>query len=366
MDGRRHVEFRSTMEEAEARATEIRDEHDQIGAAAINLTPDQRLAAARAFKRLGPGVPLDGVLDFWFQNHSMIEQDVTVKRVQEELLAAQIRRGLRPESIIGTRTRYATFVEKYADRPISEIRTDDVSVWLKALTDSAQTTIGNKIRYLNVFFQYAVKHGYVATNPMARIERPRKKYKVPEFLTTGEVQKLLEAAEEHDGEMAAKMAIGFFAGIRPEELNKLDWSDIKMDDEIITIRPDVAKCGVPRHVAIQPNLKEWLMAYRKLSGVVGWKTKAFNIHRRELMKKANVVHWPHDCMRHTFATMHLAAFEDAAKTAFELGHTQGTRLLYQHYRGLTTKGSATEFWNTRPGKAGIVGELVTPSMKLGA
>ena len=61
-----------------------------------------------------------------------------------------------------------------------------------------------------------------------------------------------------------------------------------------------------------------------------------------------IVPWPANCMRHTFATYHIAMWQDANKTAYALGHTSGVDVLYQHYRGLATKAEAERFWGLRP------------------
>jgi integrase len=44
--------------------------------------------------------------------------------------------------------------------------------------------------------------------------------------------------------------------------------------------------------------------------------------------------WPHNCLRHSFASYHLAIREDAGATAYQMGHTNpGT--LYRNTPGLS-------------------------------
>jgi integrase len=71
-------------------------------------------------------------------------------------------------------------------------------------------------------------------------------------------------------------------------------------------------------------------------------------HLSDLREKAGITTWGPDILRHTFATMHLARGQDAARTAFELGHVRGLEVLYRHYRGLTTKTEGERFWNIKP------------------
>lgn len=51
---------------------------------------------------------------------------------------------------------------------------------------------------------------------------------------------------------------------------------------------------------------------------------------------------------------YLAMHSDAAKTAFELGHSQGVKLLYRNYAGMVTKQEAEYYWGIEPEKAGKV------------
>ena len=43
-----------------------------------------------------------------------------------------------------------------------------------------------------------------------------------------------------------------------------------------------------------------------------------------------LVPWPHDCLRHSFGSYHLAHFKDAARTALEMGH-KSTIMLFSNY-----------------------------------
>jgi hypothetical protein len=69
---------------------------------------------------------------------------------------------------------------------------------------------------------------------------------------------------------------------------------------------------------------------------------------KQMVRRLHISDWPHNAMRHTFASMHLAHYQDPGKTAFELGHRGDPSLLYRHYRGLATKADAERFWTIRP------------------
>lgn len=62
--------------------------------------------------------------------------------------------------------------------------------------------------------------------------------------------------------------------------------------------------------------------------------------------KANIP-WPHDCLRHSFASYHLAMWKSPDQTAHEMGH-RSTAMLYAHYRELVTVEDAAAFWSVSP------------------
>jgi len=148
------------------------------------------------------------------------------------------------------------------------------------------------------------------------------------------------------------MALGFFAGIRSEELHRMDRASIRMEDGIITVGPDIAKTGHVRHISMSENLKAWIVAYMPEDQ---WKItegrRVFTRQRKEVQAAAGVDEWPHNAMRHTFATMHVSYHQNAALTATELGH-HSQDLLYRHYRGLATKEEASQYWGISPKATG--------------
>jgi integrase len=57
--------------------------------------------------------------------------------------------------------------------------------------------------------------------------------------------------------------------------------------------------------------------------------------------------WPKNCLRHSFASYHLAMHESADKTALQMGH-RSTTMLFEHYRELVTRSDAERFWGILP------------------
>jgi integrase len=60
-----------------------------------------------------------------------------------------------------------------------------------------------------------------------------------------------------------------------------------------------------------------------------------------------LVPWPHDALRHSFASYHLAKFQNAPALALELGH-QSCALIFSNYRRRVTELEANEYFNLLP------------------
>ena len=99
---------------------------------------------------------------------------------------------------------------------------------------------------------------------------------------------------------------------------------------------------------IQTNLAKWLQPYVQLSGnVTPPKYRELLDAAREA---AGIEQWPHNALRHSFASYHLAQFKDAAALALEIGHTN-SNLVFQHYRQLVRPKQAERYWKITPALA---------------
>jgi integrase len=353
--GKRKQFFVATMEVATRRAQELRDEFNRVGAQACALTESQRIEAARCFEKLAGIASLEETVDYWFK-HNQGFSKITVAQLQEEYLRHAVEMKLRPRSIDSLRSVISGFIQQHADSLLNTITRENIEVWVKTKRGGSDFTLRNVVTYLGMFFAFGMKRGYLLKNPMTGIEKPKKM--VAEevgILSVDDVQKLLVKAGEMDPRLIPQLALGFFAGIRSAELHRLTWEDIQFENRLIVVGAQASKCFQKRFVHMEDNLMDWLTKYREFTGLLPFGPKRFALRRQALCRVAGV-EWPNNAMRHSFATYHLARGEDAAKTAFELGHTQGAQLLYRHYRGLVTRCEAERYWLIRPGIVATVEE----------
>jgi len=111
---------------------------------------------------------------------------------------------------------------------------------------------------------------------------------------------------------------------------------------------DIAKKRSVRNVEMLPNLVKWLALAPSRKSFVAPQGPAWRDAMELVREKAGLTHWPHNCLRHSFASYHLEAYHDPQHTSLMLGHRGGDDLLFEHYRQLTSPEAAVEFFSILP------------------
>src|SRR4030095_10319692 len=202
----------------------------------------------------------------------------------------------------------------------------------------------NHYRQLVVLaFNFAVRCNYASANPAAGAAKAKVINEAPGILTVNETARLLEAATP---DVLPHLAIGLFAGLRRAELERLDWTEIDFESDLIEVKAAKSKTAQRRFVTIQPNLREWLLPLRQHKGNVT-PQNCFRELFEQARTAAGITEWPDNALRHSFASYHLAHFKNAASTALELGH-HDSRITFRHYRELVKPKDAERYWKIKP------------------
>lgn len=124
--------------------------------------------------------------------------------------------------------------------------------------------------------------------------------------------------------------------MRPEELSRLEWQNVSIENRLVTVGGDVAKVqGHRRNVEMPDNLLTWLAPYVRHTGKVWPFASATTLHTKRVeARTAAKVEVPDNAGRHAFASYHLAAFANAPMTAERMGHAD-VKLLRNVYRNIT-------------------------------
>ena len=266
-------------------------------------------------------------------------------------------------SIGSTRAAGAFFRRAFGpDAPVESLSREAI---LRALDRHRNPRTWNSLfTLLRAACNWAVKTRLLDRSPLAGLHPKRIGWKEPGYLAPDRVERILRVAEAHPGAaesgVGAFLALGFFAGVRTAEILRARWEDLDLDGAVLRIpKPKGFTRGrKPRLVELEPNAVAWLRRWRDWTAAHAG-AAAGRIVRDEhdvrnwkaLRLAAPGLSWTDNAARHTYATMHVGAFRDAAATALNLGHLRGTDLLDRHYRGLVPKALAETYWRIFPSAA---------------
>jgi integrase len=347
----------------------ILDLKDKAGTSAFLLSPVQLDEAAAAIRRCGEaGLSLTEAVEFAVRHAKPHAGTIDVAKAMELAANEKTKGGKAPSYVADLKKRWKRFknwLPAAKAKAINSIGAHDVR---KFLTDCSLRPAGerNMLRNLSVLFTWAVKHHYAASNPCEGIRVENKTPKAPvRILSLEEARKILKFSSEGfevDGswkdpmlaklsrveamEMVPFVAVGAFAGLRPEESMGLDWKMIDLSARHIDIPASLAKDRNRRIVEISDNLLQWLQGCQKKSGSII--PQNFRRKRRALCRKMGWDEWPKDVLRHSFGSYHLAMHSNAPQTAELMGH-RDVKMLYRHYREvIKDKASIKAFWEIVP------------------
>ncbi len=344
--GKRKRSFFETREQANAFAAFKNAQLRKFGVEGAEFSSRLREMAQECAERLRAyGKTLKEATDFYVARLKASERSITAAALVEQLIAAKKADGMSARYIEDLRSRLPRFAKKFDGQMVATITSEEIDNWLRGL-EVGPTTRNNFRRTLVMMFNYAVQRGYATSNPAEKTAKAKVVDSPPGILTVQQTTRLLEAASP---ELLAYVAIGAFAGLRRAELERLDWSDVHFDADLIEVTAQKSKTARRRFVKIQPNLREWLLPVRKHTGKVT--PDNFPKQLDAARAAAGITEWPDNALRHSFASYHLAHFNNSAALALEMGHTD-SGMIFNHYRQLVRPKEAERYWNIRPATKG--------------
>jgi integrase len=313
------------------------------GLAGFSLSEHQRVDAQVALEILTPfGVTLQQAAQFYALQHEAIVESQTVTEAIRKLLEAKEADCMSARYRKDLRNRLDRFAQEFGERKIASVIRPEIGDWLRNLNLAPLTRNTFYLR-LSALFSYAVEQRWASENPLSKKMRAKVIGAEPGILTPDQFAKLLEAAGP---DTLPYWAIGGFAGLRAAELERLEWSDVDFEAELIEVTPRKSKTASRRHVTIQPALKAWLEPYRdRISAQLC--PLNLRVKLESDRERAGIAKWPVNALRHSYASYHLAHFGNAAKLALELGHSDSD-MVFDHYRQRVRPALAKVWWSILP------------------
>jgi integrase len=362
--GHRKRETFAKLEDAKRRAGQVARAMLNGRLAVLELTSADREGYISAVQLLKPlGIPLHSAIEEYVAARSHLDGESLLSAVKEhvarrrhvidhgvgeivdEMLAAKQHDGLSSRYLYMLRSDLTRFKNSFKTN-IGSITSSVIEDWLMAQKVTARTR--NNLRgSIITLFNFARSRGYLPKGQPTEandVRRAKDRGGKIGVLTPKQLGGLISKAP---ADIKLYLAIAAFTGMRASEIIRLDWGDVNFERGHITVAADKAKTATRRLVPIQPNLMQWLAPYRGHKGkVVDHRVDCRAI---EFAKKRQIT-WPHNCLRHSYATYRLAAVSDTARVALEMGNSP--QKLMTNYRELADEHDAAAWFalTPKPGK----------------
>ena len=339
--------FRS-RKEAKEFAKQSEEARHKFGLEAFAIPMTLRIEALTCWQRLQPSnSTLAEAVDFFLKNRPRPDAGKPLEELQHEFLKSRKAINCRQRTLVQYESYLRVTCEEFGKSTTDSIKREDIEDWIEESAWSPRTR-KNYLVTLTTLLNYAVSKGYRSDNPAANIARPILDDRPVGILTTEQAAALLRVGQTSDAAMIPVITIALFAGLRRSELFALDWSEVDLEDRIIEVKGIKAKTRQRRLVHIADNLLQWLSPIRKRTGPI---TPEKNIdvlseRLRSLANVAGIKPWPHNALRHSFATYFLAKTKDENLTATEMGNSPG--VVIRHYRALVKEADVTHYWGLNP------------------
>ena len=197
------------------------------------------------------------------------------KQIGQFLQYMRVERGASDHTLKSYREDLQSLAEYLADErgdtpTPGNISTAELRGFVSALHEAgyAKSSIARRLASVRSFFRFGQRESWVEINPAKALRNPRKSHKLPYFLSTSEVAKLLNAPPARDPlgiRDRAVLETLYSAGLRVSELTGLNDGDLDFSAGILRVR------GKGRRERLAPlgsyatkALKSWL-SVRELS-----------------------------------------------------------------------------------------------------
>lgn len=336
---RAHLELRQTAH--------TRDERPLDGAALRDYN--------RARALLPSGVTLVDAVTAYVATHAGVAAKPLADVVAAYLADAEAR-GLRPRSLYAVKSHLGRLRDALGTRQPDAIQGADLSRWLDAHTHTPLTRDGYR-RAWRAMWRWAILRRLASRDPTAELSAPLTDDSTPGILTPAQLAALLRAAQNGapkadppipaHPELVPYIAVQAFGGLRTSEAYALEWAEVTPDG--IRVRPEVAKARRSRIVPLTPTLSAWLAGRRGSGRLCPCAGSARDRRLADLRKAAGISEWPHNALRHSFASYWYAAHPKygAPALAAILGHSDAD-VLHRHYRAVVSERDARAYFAIRP------------------
>lgn len=241
------------------------------------------------------------------------------------------------------------------EKPVSSATVRDIVSFIDGKFSASPKSWNNALVYIRSFLAWCMGsvRGYVAENVLRDVKQKQVAWKEPEYLkpqTAEALLRLLETDVEKHPDRLAYTVLNMLCGMRREEIMRMasdpDAVRVSLPDETVRVaKPKGFQKGIrPRAFHIPANALAWMKSFD-----FAWGVSHIIPHTTDNISAAAKdagLAIPHNAGRHTFITMHCAAYGDPSKTEAIVGTSAQMRA--KNYMGLASKADGEAFFAIMP------------------
>jgi len=250
--------------------------------------------------------------------------------------------------------RFLGYLKERGIEDLAKVGKFDVRAFLLTLKkkDLSTRTLARNVVAIRMFFRFLIQEGILEANPVEELESPRLARTLPEILTLGEVERLLEQPDLRTPlgvRDRAMLEMLYAAGMRVSELIKLPLNQVNLEGGYVLL---YGKGSKERVVPIGKEALKWVTLYLKTvrGRLTRGKESPFLFVNRSGKSMSRQRFWqslkacglkagirkkiaPH-LLRHSFASHLLEGGADLRSVQMMLGHSDiSTTQIYTHVTG---------------------------------
>ena len=296
----------------------------------------------------------------------------SVEKVVAQFLATHGQRNYRPRTFQeAARLLRQNLVARWGNRPIASITRKQLRDMLEQLVANGTPMLANRAHsIIRKLFGWAVEHEIVAVSPCVGLKAPAKESSRDRILTDQELRAVWLAAGQM-GVYGSLVRLLILLGQRRGELAGLTWSEVDLDERLISLARERVKNDRAHEIPLSPqaidlievlprNSERYVLSLR--GGPIG----GFGKLKVRLDKTCGVKNWVlHDLRRTVVSGMarlgvNLPVIEKVANHIS--GSFTGVVRIYQRHDFAEEKKKALELWGAhvesivsdKPAKAKVV------------
>ena len=374
IDGKRKQRVFTVRSEADEFLEKQKNLKKNHGEAALSLSPSTALRYAAVEERLATvGASIEQAADYYIANHKPVKERITLLALLEKCMVDKELQGLSPKYLSQFGCSCRSFIAGRGHLDVGAVTREMLKSWIMG-NQWAPKTQRVYLGDVRALFSWAITENYLAKSPIEGRDITLSKMEEadPQIFSPEQIKKLFTTALNHletglnkDREysklpvyrpLIGYLALATFAGIRPHELSRMSTSILDLKGKMVALDGKITKTSDRRVVELSDNCIAWLVMWRKeFPNQERITPPSWDRHLKKLRIRAGLVPWPHDVLRHCFASYYHAKHKDKSKLQALMGHSQDQDTLERHYRAVRTPdgrpltSALTEiFWKIRP------------------